>query len=131
MSVQSAVFAIISTTPAVTSIIGTSPCAFYPDSVPQGVLVPAAVYQTVGGAPENMLQGPAPADYVRMQIAAWALDADAARALAEAIRSALEDEAALLAQGISCYCIGLTMSTYESETERYGVLYDYGFWIGR
>jgi hypothetical protein len=131
VNVREALFSIVSSNADVTTIIGSAPCRLYPDVIPQGAALPAAVYQGVGGAPANTLADRAPADYVRMQIWSWALDADTANALAEAFRAALEDADALLAAGVGCYCIGFIGSNYEDDTKRFGVLYDYGFWAGR
>jgi hypothetical protein len=129
MNAREALFSIASGSAAVTAIIGSG--RLYPDAIPQGAALPAAVYQGIGGAPANTLDDRATADYVRMQVWSWALDADTAYALAEALRAALEDESALLAAGVGCYCIGFVGSTYEADTKRFGVLYDYGFWAGR
>ena len=123
------IFPILSTTPAVTAIVGTSPCRVYPaGNIPQvagtdpNANIPCVTWQQVGGMPENLLSERAPVDNQRVQIDAWALTFTAANNLAETVRTALE---------LSGYLVSLNGADYDSDTKRYRVSFDFSFWLGR
>ena len=86
-----ATFATLAANAGVTGIFGTSPCRIYPQGeAPQGVTLPYAVQQLVGGSPENYLDDVPDIDSARVQFDVYASTASAARAGAAAIRAALE-----------------------------------------
>jgi hypothetical protein len=78
------------TSPA-TALLGTNPTRFYSfGEAPADVQKPYAVWQTVGGFPENYLDDNPDMDSYLLQIDVYALTATSARAVAEAIRNAVQ-----------------------------------------
>jgi hypothetical protein len=73
-------------TSAVAAILGTR---IYPDQLPQGATLPAAVYYGISGTDEPLLSGLAGFAEERVQIDAYASTRLAANLLAIAIRDAL------------------------------------------
>lgn len=85
------IFATCAADPAVTALLGTAPTRLYPfGEAPQGVAYPYAVWQTVGGAPESYLAGRPDLDGYRLQVDVYAETGSSARAVAEALRDAIE-----------------------------------------
>lgn len=76
----------LTTTSAVAAILGTR---VYPDKLPQGATLPAAVYYGISGIDEPQLSGLLGRAEQRIQIDAYATTRTAANALALAIRNAL------------------------------------------
>lgn len=64
----------------------------YPDRLPQGPTLPAAVYHVISGDEEGSLTGRAGLTHARIQVDAYASTRLAANALAAAIRNALTDQ---------------------------------------
>lgn len=86
-----ATFAALKAAAGVTAIFGTNPVRIYPQGeAPQGVALPYATQQLVGGTPENYLGDLSDMDSARVQFDVYAATASAARAGAAAIRAALE-----------------------------------------
>lgn len=86
-----ATFATLKVAAGVTAIFGANPVRIYPQGeAPQGVALPYATQQLVGGQPENYLESRSDMDNARVQFDVYAVDAKAARAGAAAIRAALE-----------------------------------------
>ena len=73
-------------TVAVAAIVGTR---IYPDHLPQGATLPAAVYHVVSGTDEVDLAGMSGVAHARVQIDSYATTRAAANALSTAIRDAL------------------------------------------
>lgn len=85
------VFATAYADATVKSLLGTTPCRLYPfGEAPEGVALPYAVWQTIGGAPENALNSVPDIDNFATQIDVYASSASSARAVAEALRDAFE-----------------------------------------
>lgn len=79
---------------AVTGLLGSNPTRLYPfGEAPQGVTKPYAVWQQVGGFPENYLGTVPDADNYTAQIDVYADTADEAVAVAEALRDVYEPHA--------------------------------------
>lgn len=88
------VFALAVAAPAVTALLGTNPTRLYPfGEAPQGVTKPYAVWQLVGGVPENYLGNVPDTDSYSVQIDVYADRASTARQVAEALRDAYEPKA--------------------------------------
>jgi hypothetical protein len=123
------VFSVLSNTSAVTAIVGTSPVRVYPaGNIPQvaganpNANLPCVSWQSLGGAPLNVLQGAAPANHPRVQIDCWATTFDAANALGDLVQAALESHG---------YCVSLNGHDYENETKRYRASFDFNFFVSR
>lgn len=93
------IFPVVAGSTAVKALIGASPVRFYLfGQAPQGVAKPYAVWRQVGGTPENYLGDLPDIDSFTTQIDIYAADAtgeraDKARAVAKAIRDAIEPHA--------------------------------------
>lgn len=62
----------------------------YPAKIPQDPTYPLILYYKVTGMRDHHLQGPSGLAHPRFQVEAWAITYDAAKALANAIRGALD-----------------------------------------
>lgn len=124
------VFPLLSADPAVAAIVGTNPVRIFPGGVlPQDAVIPAISWLVVAGVPENLLADRTPVDNQRVQIDCWADTFPAANALFEAVRTALEGSAYLVAindpQGTS------TNTQFDPNTRRYRISSDWSFWVNR
>lgn len=92
------VFVTLKDLPEVQAAFGLSPVRVFPfKSAPQGVARPYAVWQGVGGAPENYLGNRPDIDSIALQFDVYAETTDAARAAARALRDGIEPHAHIIA----------------------------------
>ncbi|MEW6462933.1 MAG: DUF3168 domain-containing protein, partial [Pseudomonadota bacterium] len=92
------IFKVCSASSQVTALLGAAPTRLYPfGEAPQGVTYPYAVWQSVGGAPENFLAGRPDADNYTTQVDVYAESAASAREVAKALRDAVELDAYVVA----------------------------------
>lgn len=122
-----ALFAILTADTAVAALVVAR---IYPVTAPQNVTKPYAVYQRIGGIRNRSLDGPDGLARPRYQIDAWSLDIDEARAIAAAIRRAID--------GFRGQSAGLTIGEilmddepfedFEPDTLLYRVSADYIVW---
>lgn len=89
---MSTLFQLIKQSPACTAVLGDNPIRFFEfGTAPQLEQLPYATFQLINGTPFNKLSGPAGADQITYQIDAWAKSTSEIKALAHAIREAIED----------------------------------------
>lgn len=87
------VFSLVKGSSTCTALLGDSPVRFFEfGSAPQLETLPYATFQEINGTPFNQLEGAAEADQISYQIDAWAKAPGEVRAVANAIRSALEND---------------------------------------
>lgn len=92
------IFEVCKASAAVVALLGSKPVRLYPfGGAPQDVVKPYAVWQQVGGAPENYLAGRPDVDAYTLQVDVYADSAAIARAVAAAIRDAIELRASIVA----------------------------------
>lgn len=93
----------------------------YPAPAEQGTAAPYLTWQRVGSSPVTSLAGSSGLDQVRLQVDAWHTSRLGARALAAAVRTAMEAQAfkALLVSDAD---------DYEPETRLYRVVLDFRLW---
>ncbi|GAB3099692.1 DUF3168 domain-containing protein [Aestuariicella hydrocarbonica] len=92
------IFAICSVDAGVQAQLGSDQCRLYPFGLaPQGVTKPYAVWQQVSGGPENYINQRPDMDLFSIQVDCWATSADEARAVAQALRDAIEPHAHITA----------------------------------
>lgn len=85
------IFETCSSNSQVTDVFGSSPCRIYPfGEAPQDATLPYAVWQTIGGVPENALNTAPDIDSFTIQVDVVAETGEAARNGAEEIRDAIE-----------------------------------------
>ena len=117
------IFEACATDPAVTALLGTSPVRLFPFGMaPAGVIKPYAVWQQVGGQPENYLAGVPDIDSMTLQVDAYATTSASARAVAAALRDAIEPVA---------HVVAWRGESRDSETGNYRVSFDVDWFIPR
>lgn len=88
------IFQVCAANAGVTALIGSSPVRLYPfGEAPQSVALPYAVWQVIGGFPENYLGEVPDADTISIQIDVYAATPEPARNAAIAIRNAIQTRA--------------------------------------
>lgn len=88
------IFSVCAADPGVTALLGTSPMRLNPfGEGEQGDPVPYAVWQVVGGAPENHLGDAPDVDRYSLQVDVYAATGASASAVAAAMRDAIEPHA--------------------------------------
>jgi hypothetical protein len=93
-----ALFPLIRTATAVTTLIGTSPVrCFRHGSAPQGTALPYVTWYVVSGVPENDLSDLPKVDSYSVQVDCWSADPQQVEDLADAVRDALEPAAYMTA----------------------------------
>jgi len=94
------IFAVCFAAAAVKVALGSAPLRLYLfGEAPQGVARPYAVWQTVGGAPENYLGQAPDLDSYTLQVDVYADTATGARDAAKALRDAIEPHAHIVRWG--------------------------------
>ena len=85
------IFEVVAADAGVQAVLGTNPVRFYPfGSAPQNSQLAYAVWQVVGGSPENYLAGRPDVDNFTLQVDAYGDDALVTRGVVEALRDAIE-----------------------------------------
>lgn len=85
------IFTVVSADIAVRQLLGQGPVRFYLFGMaPQNGPLPYAVWQAVGGSPENYLAGRPDVDSHTLQVDVYAEDPLTARSVVEALRDAIE-----------------------------------------
>lgn len=88
------IFPICAASAAVQALLGTSPTRLFEfGSAPQDVARPYAVWQVIGGSPENYINQAPDIDSIMLQIDVYALTGDSAREVVVALRDAIEPHA--------------------------------------
>lgn len=91
---QPPIFKLCAANPAVTALLGTNPVRLFPwGEAPQGVAHPYAVWQVIGGTPENYLAERPDVDGFYLQVDVYAKTGAGANNVAEALRHAIELDA--------------------------------------
>ena len=117
------IFATCAADPAVTALLGTAPVRLFPFGMaPAGVAKPYAVWQQVGGAPENYLTGVPNIDSVTLQVDIYATTITSARAVAAALRDAIEPVA---------HVVAWRGDSRDTETGNYRVSFDVDWFVPR
>lgn len=117
------IFAVCSASPAVRSLLGDAPLRLYPFGLQDDVKVyPYAVWQNVGGKPENYLGQRPDADHYSLQVDVYGetpiQSMNAARALCDAIEG-------------DAYVTRWGDQTRDSETKRYRYSFDVDWIVSR
>jgi Protein of unknown function (DUF3168). len=117
------VFKYAAASPAVTALLGSNPTRVYMFGMaPQNVAYPYAVWQMVGGAPENYLTNTPNIDAFTTQIDVYATTANAARACAMALRDAFEPYG---------HVTSWRGESRDDETQSYRCSFDVDWWVNR
>ena len=110
------VFTLATANAGVTAVLGTNPTRLYPfGEAPQGVGKPYAVWQQVGGVPENYLDKTPDADSYTVQMDVYAKEAQYALDIGKALRDCYEPHA---------YITNWNGQQKERDTNLYRVSFD-------
>lgn len=94
----------------------------YPDTVPDAPTFPLNIYQQVGGAVLNPIEGGDPGkDNARIQIVTWAKTRLEATSVARQVRLAMSSS-------LNATLMGAAVSMYDETTKNYGARADYSVW---
>ena len=117
------VFDVCAQSAEVGALLGTAPLRMWPfgDAPQTNQTLPYAVWQTVGGAPENYISGVPDIDAYLIQIDVYATTASSARDVARALRDAIEPNA---------HIISWRGESVEPETRHYRSSFDVD-WFNR
>lgn len=117
------IFAVCAADPAVQSMLGTQPTRLYPfGTAPEGVAKPYAVWQVIGGSPENYLAGRPEVDGYLLQVDIYGDSGSSARAVAEVIRNAIE---------LTAYITRWGAESSDPETKLYRSSFDVDWLVHR
>lgn len=95
----------------------------YPDIPPDNPTFPLNVYQQVGGAVINPLEGGDPnKDNARIQIVTWAKTRLEASSVSRQVRLAMSTS-------LNAILLGAPVSVYDETTKLYGSRADYSVWF--
>ncbi len=94
---QAPLFIVCAANSGVKALLGSGPTRLYPaGQAPQGTLKPYATWQVVSGNPLNYLAGAPDTDDYRLQVDVYADDPDTVNQVANAIMTAIQDQAYVL-----------------------------------
>ena len=101
----------------------------YPGKIPQDPTYPLIVYYKVTGMRDHHLQGPSGLTHPRFQVEAWATTYAAAKALANAIREALDGYKGTVGTVvIGSILIESERDVYEDAVSCHRVIMDFFVW---
>lgn len=107
----------------ITSILGANPKVYAHGVAPQGMAAPYVVWSVINDAPENNLSDLPPMDRVTVQVDCYSPTDDGIRALAPAIRDALEPHG---------HMTGMPINQREIESPKlYRIALQFDLWVGR
>lgn len=103
----------------------------YPVILPQNTIFPAATYQIIDTPRDNTLDGPSGLARPKIQFTLWATKADNVKALARAIRLALNGFKGTLPDGSDVKSVLLEdeRETYESDVNLHRIDLDFVVWF--
>lgn len=117
------IFQVCAADPGVTALLGNSPVRIFPfGRAPQGVELPYAVWQVIGGSPENYLAGRPDIDGTTIQINVYGSTGAQAHNAAEAIRYAIE---------LTAHVVRWGGDDTDPETDRPFTSFDVDWWVNR
>lgn len=117
------VFQLATRSEEVKDALGAAPTRLYLFGLaPENVAYPYAVWQVVGGSPENYLTNLPEIDNFLIQIDVYGTSAESVRAGAKALRDALENHA---------HVVSWRGESRDPETRAYRSSFDMSFWTDR
>ena len=99
--IESAIFAYLATTSAITSLLGTGSAeSIFPMRAPEGALLPYLVFHKVSGHSVHSKDGDMNLSYPHFQFTCWAKEYEDAKAVDAAVRAALNSYAGPTLEGV-------------------------------
>lgn len=118
------VFTVLSAASTVTALVGSDPVRVFGfGDAPLEPTYPYVTWQTVGGAPAQMLAAVPLVDSHRVQIDCWGATQASVLAVAEAVRDAIE--------AAGHHMVGFGDTSRDPETKSYRFRMDFQFWKAR
>lgn len=125
MTIEEGLYDFLSTDGGISALVSTR---VYPGTLPQNWTAPAISYQRISGNRVRNLSGPAGRAAPRIQIDCWADSYSGSKALATAVRSAMDGYAGLMGTTtVGSVVLESDLDFYEPDTNVYRVSMD--FWI--
>lgn len=119
-------FARLQAVSAVTDLVGTR---VFPAPLPQGQTLPAVTYQRVSGARESAMGSDTGVAHPRIQVDCWASSYSGVKALATAVRGALQRYSGTIATvEIQDSFLKNDIDLFEDEIEANRVMLDFEIW---
>lgn len=116
-------FIICSADAVLQNLIGTNPFRLYPfGSAPQSPVKPYAVYQVIGGSPENYLAGRPDEDQYALQVDVYGDTAASCEAVKKAMIAAIE---------LHSYITGFNGESKDPNTGNYRTSFDVDWIVSR
>lgn len=117
------IFKIASASPGVQAVLGVEPTRLYPfGEAPEGVALPYAVWQGIGGAPENYLGGRPDMDQFALQVDVYGATAESVRQVGAALRNAIE---------LHAHITRWSGERKDATTGRYRLTFDVDWYVER
>jgi len=117
------IFEVCAADGAVTALLGSNPTRLYLfGEAPQNVVSPYAVWQSIGGNPENYLGNVPDVDRHSLQIDVYGNSANDVRSVVESLRDAIEPVA---------YVTGWRGEARDTETKKYRASFDVDWIVKR
>jgi len=88
-SIEESLVALVTATPTITTLLGTSPVRFYPLRKPQGAALPVVAYQRISTVRYSSHGGYSSLATSRIQLTVWAASYGSGKAVSDALRRAL------------------------------------------
>lgn len=110
------IFQLVKASPEATALLGDNPVKFFEfGEAPQDVSTPYATWQQVTGNPENLLADRPTVDFITVQVDVWTDTAQQARAIASAIRYAIELDSHITSIRGETKEAGIYRSSFDSQ----------------
>ena len=111
------IFEVCAQSPEAAALLGQNPMRLWPfgDAPQENRAYPYAVWQLVTGSPENYITGLPDIDQYTVQVDVYALSANVARTVAQALRDAIEPHA---------HIVAWRGESLERETRNYRLSFD-------
>lgn len=120
MSLESRIYAALTTATALTALVGT---AIYPEHRPQEGTMPAVVYSRVSGLRLYHLQGYSGLENPRVQIDSYATSLDGRREVAAQVITAMEASTTFKAMALTS-----PIDDYDDRLKIYRRIFDFSVW---
>ena len=120
MSLESKIYAALSTATALTALVGTS---IFPDHKPQESSTPSVVYSRVSGLRDYHLQGFSGLENARVQFDIYSTDIDGRRKVTDQVVTAIEAFTSFTAMALSS-----PIDQYDDRLQIYRRIQDFSIW---